>query len=213
MSRSFLLFGLFIAVAAVLGLRKLAAKSGWKAAAMAAVPLVLIGVFLVFGFSQDRRLAAFASFSDWCTAGSDTTAQTDFENPTVQGKFIPFYDGEPKVPAEVYVRLPGTLRAKTPDEVGAVVCIHRDLDQVGNYQPSYAPAYVRVWHVTVIVSDTGDVVAFQTLRGSAPPKSSPKGRSGYGSKPFEALSAFLAALQANPTPQHGTKPSQKSDGP
>ena len=191
---------LLLVIAVILGLRKVYRKFGWKPAVIAAVPVVLITVLIVSVAVQARQLAAFASFSDRCTAASDTSSPPVLEARPVNGKFVPFYEGGREASYEVFVRLPATLRAETPDQLGAVVCIRPDVNQVGNYQPSYAPAFVRVWRVRVVHSSTRQLVASTTLRGSAPPKSSPKGRAGYGSKPFDELSAFLASLTTNPTP-------------
>jgi hypothetical protein len=191
---------LLFVIGVVLGIRRIYGKFGWKPAVTAAVPVVLIAALIVSVALQARRLTAFASFSDRCTAASDTSSRLVLEARPINGKFVPFYEGGREASYEVFVRLPGRLRAETPNQLGAVVCIRPDVNQVGNYQPSNAPAFVRIWHVKVVHSSTRQVVATTTLRGSAPPKSTPKGRTGYGSKPFDELSAFLAALQTNPTP-------------
>jgi hypothetical protein len=203
---------LLLAIAVVLGLRQIYRKFGWKPAVIAAVPVVLITALIVSVALQVRRLGAFAAFSDWCAAVSDTSSRPVREAPPVRGKFVPFFEGSRKASYDVFVHLPTTLRAETPDQVGAVVCIRPDVSQVGYYQPSDAPpqlgytppsgalAFARVWRVTVVHAGTRQVIATRTLRGSAPPKSSPKGRSGYGSEPYEELAAFLASLRTNPAP-------------
>jgi hypothetical protein len=110
----------------------------------------------------------------------------------VTGKILPI-DLARHAIDPVYFDLSGDRRPRRPDEVGAIAALWWSKEEVGSYSGS-GEAFQQ--HCTVMVWDqrTKSLLAERSFVGGMPPRWSSHGFPQSGSRPYQAISAFLNGL-------------------
>jgi hypothetical protein len=129
-----------------------------------------------------KELPSYAAdFSVGDTSAPFTTGKMVIVNKTTKAVEDPYFD------------LPENLKATKPEEVGTIVQVTYEENQVGTYT-SGSKAYQYTARVNVVDKATGKIVGRTTFKGGEPPSSVKRGSNGYGSRPTEQIKTYLVGL-------------------
>jgi hypothetical protein len=155
--------------------------------------LGIVGVIAVgFGVWALVRTVQADPFSKELPGYAADFAFGDTTAPYTKGKIV-VVNKTSKAVEDPYFDLPEPLKATKPEEVGTIVQVTYEENQVGTYT-SGSKAYQYTARVNVIDRETGKIIGRISFKGGEPPSSVKRGANGYGSRPTEQIKNYLIGL-------------------
>jgi hypothetical protein len=98
----------------------------------------------------------------------------------------------------LHMRLPPARRADTPADVGTVVYLYWQREEVGKY-PSGGTAYVQTCDLAAVDLSGPRITAYRKFRGGPPPETVKMGSGNHeGPRPEQEVVEYLTALPSRP---------------
>jgi len=127
-------------------------------------------------------------------ASSDNSDVAANDSQPLKGKIVPL-DMKTKSIDPVLSDLSTELHPNSPEEVGTVAALWWNERRIGHYGPSGGGAYQ--WECRIMVWDKATGALLRVSRnfiGSEPPKTSNRGATQSGDKPYKEITAYLNSL-------------------
>lgn len=191
----------FALVVLVLTIRSRAGIGGW---ALFAVFFVLLGSGVWSGLLEPELLtsneerAALDALAEGADEFAAATGAPSDRRPQLRGRVVPVDQVDGTVEAEVYIRLPDELQARSPDEASTVVLLRYGDEVVGDYggNGEAIQLFVRITIIDLVAE-----IRYEGHRidGVPPPARSAYGESQTGDPPApQAIADYLTGLPRRP---------------
>lgn len=174
-------------------------KEGIVTFGLIAAVIVFLFSFMVITTIQKKRYQAFIQgyeqqYAQLGDAAVETSGLPGVIKAVVVSSEAPRYDqgGDPSIItwSIVNFRLPGKVRAKSPNEVNLIISFNETDIPVGSYSGGQ-PAYQKRIDVVMIDAHSNAILGSNSFMGGKPPGSKAGSSPGYGSSPKGAAVKWI----------------------